>query len=69
MHHWHAPCTAAAAALLQAFLQANVEVVDPGVTASLLASYGRMDDLMHFASYRKVRPQGNCDTEPQCWSS
>ena len=39
----------------QAFLKANVEVVDPGVTASLLASYGRMDDLLHFASYRQAR--------------
>lgn len=41
--------------MLQAFLKANVEVVDAGVTANLLASYGRMDDLMHLASYREVR--------------
>lgn len=39
---------------VQAFLKANVGVVEPGVTASLLASYGRLDDLMHFASYREV---------------
>jgi hypothetical protein len=44
-----------APAPLQAFLKANVEVVDAGVTAHLLASYGRMDDLMHFASYRQVQ--------------
>ena len=56
----HAACTMSknatqpARAPPQAFLKANVEVVDPGVTAHLLASYGRMDDLMHFASYRQV---------------
>lgn len=50
---------------LQAFLKANVEVVDAGVTAHLLASYGRMDDLMHFASYRQVQTQANSGSEPR----
>lgn len=43
----------------QAFLKANVEIVDAGVTANLLASYGRMDDLMHFASYREARGEAS----------
>lgn len=39
---------------MQEFLRDQVEAVDPGVTTHLLASYGRMDDLMHFASCRQV---------------
>ncbi|KAK9814445.1 hypothetical protein WJX72_006013 [[Myrmecia] bisecta] len=37
---------------LRAFLRANVDVLDVNVTISLLAGYGRMDDLMHYATYR-----------------
>ncbi len=64
----HAACNvikhaAQPASAPQAFLKANVEVVDAGVTAHLLASYGRMDDLMHFASYRQVRLQLCCECQ------
>ena len=39
---------------LRAFLKDHVEILDVNVTISLLASYGRMDDLMHYATYRQV---------------
>ena len=39
---------------LRAFLQRNVDVLDVNVTVSLLAGYGRLDDLMEYATYRKV---------------
>ena len=39
---------------LHAFLKRNVDVLDPHVTATLLASYGRMEDLMQYASCRQV---------------
>ena len=39
---------------LRAFLRDHVRVLDVGVTVSLLAGYGRMDDLMHYATYRQV---------------
>ncbi len=51
-------CSLSSRALVQAFLKAHVQIVDPGVTASLLASYGRLDDLMLFASYRQVLALG-----------
>ena len=40
---------------LRTFLKDHVEILDVNVTISLLASYGRMDDLMHYATYRQVR--------------
>ena len=46
---------------LRSFLRDNVRVLDVNVTVSLLASYGRMDDLMHYATYRQAR-QRSCDT-------
>ena len=39
---------------LRAFLKRNVTVLDVNVTVSLLAGYGRLDDLMEYATYRKV---------------
>ena len=39
---------------LRAFLKRNVDVLDVNVTVSLLAGYGRLDDLMDYATYRKV---------------
>lgn len=39
---------------LRAFLKRNVDVLDVNVTVSLLAGYGRLDDLMEYATYRKV---------------
>ncbi len=39
---------------LRDFLKANVEVLDVNVTVSLLAGYGRLDDLLEYATYRKV---------------
>ena len=39
---------------LRAFLKRNVNVLDVNVTVSLLAGYGRLDDLMEYATYRKV---------------
>ena len=39
---------------LRTFLKRNVEVLDVNVTVSLLAGYGRLDDLMEYATYRKV---------------
>ena len=48
---------------LRAFLKRQVDLLDPRTTINLLASYGRLDDLMHYASYRQVRPF--CDSSPQ----
>ena len=39
---------------LRMFLKRNVSVLDVNVTISLLAGYGRMDELMEYATYRKV---------------
>ena len=39
---------------LRVFLKRNVNVLDVNVTVSLLAGYGRLDDLMEYATYRKV---------------
>ena len=39
---------------LRSFLKDHVDILDVNVTISLLASYGRMDDLMHYATYRQV---------------
>ena len=39
---------------LRAFLKRNVDVLDVNVTVSLLAGYGRLDDLMEYATFRKV---------------
>lgn len=39
---------------LRDFLKRHVELLDPRTTINLLASYGRLDDLMHYASYRQV---------------
>ncbi|DBA75172.1 hypothetical protein WJX77_011350 [Trebouxia sp. C0004] len=38
---------------LRAFLKRYVNVLDVNVTVSLLAGYGRLDDLMEYATYRK----------------
>ena len=43
-------------AQLQAFLAKYVNTLDAHTTAHLLASYGRMDDLVHFATCRQVCP-------------
>lgn len=45
---------------LRNFLKRNVDVLDVNVTVSLLAGYGRLDDLMEYASYRKVWPPPIC---------
>lgn len=37
---------------LRTFLQKYVEVLDPGTTIGLLAGYGRLDELMHYARCR-----------------
>lgn len=37
---------------LRAFLQKYVDVLDPGTTVGLLAGYGRLDELMHYARCR-----------------
>jgi hypothetical protein len=39
---------------LRAFLRSQCDSLDPAVTVTLLASYGRLDDLMHYAQYRQV---------------
>ena len=39
---------------LRDFLKDRVELLDVRTTMTLLASYGRLDDLMHYASYRQV---------------
>lgn len=41
-------------AQLRAFLAKYVETLDAHTTSALLASYGRMDDLVHFATCRQV---------------
>ncbi len=41
-----------AVAQLRSFLQKYVEVLDPGTTIGLLAGYGRLDELMHYARCR-----------------
>ncbi|KAI3432414.1 hypothetical protein D9Q98_003968 [Chlorella vulgaris] len=37
---------------LRAFLQRYVDVLDPGTTVGLLAGYGRLDELQHYARCR-----------------
>lgn len=39
---------------LREFLKQRVNILDVRTTINLLASYGRLDDLMHYASYRQV---------------
>jgi hypothetical protein len=39
---------------LRTFLRDHVDILDVNVTIGLLASYGRLDDLMHYATYRQV---------------
>ena len=41
---------------LQEFLKKNIKVLDSRTTTLLLASYGRIDDLVLFASLRQVQP-------------
>ena len=41
---------------LRDFLKAHVAVLDVNVTVNLLASYGRVDDLLHYATCRKALP-------------
>ena len=48
------PVVTALTKRLRSFLAKHVEVLDRQVTVSLLASYGRLDDLMHYASLRQV---------------
>ncbi|BDA49156.1 Vacuolar protein sorting-associated protein 18 homolog [Coccomyxa sp. Obi] len=43
----------ALAEALRGFLHDHVDVLDVNVTIGLLASYGRLDDLMHYATYRQ----------------
>eukprot|EP00884_Botryococcus_braunii_P001644 jgi/Botrbrau1/11480/Bobra.0360s0007.1 len=38
---------------LRSFMKRHCESLDPNVTVSLLASYGRLDDLMHYAQLRQ----------------
>lgn len=45
---------------LRAFLKRNVDVLDVNVTVSLLAGYGRLEDLMEYATYRKVSIAACC---------
>lgn len=45
---------------LRDFLRNHVDVLDVNVTISLLASYGRLDDLMHYATYRQVSHPWDC---------
>ena len=40
---------------LRDFLAKHVRVLDTRITVSLLASYGRLDDLLHYATLREVR--------------
>ncbi|KAK9832068.1 hypothetical protein WJX81_003754 [Elliptochloris bilobata] len=40
-------------ARLRAFLKERVNTLDVGATVHLLASYGRLDDLMHYATFRQ----------------
>ena len=39
---------------LQEFLKKNVKILDSRTTTVLLASYGRIDDLVHFASLQQA---------------
>ena len=58
--HGAGEATAPVAGLVQQlhrFLKQNVDVLDPHVTATLLLSYGRMEDLMQYAFFRQVRPR------------
>ena len=41
---------------LRDFLKAHVAVLDVNVTVNLLASYGRVDDLLHYATCRQALP-------------
>ena len=41
---------------IQEFLKKNIKVLDSRTTTLLLASYGRIDDLVLFASLRQVQP-------------
>lgn len=51
---------------LRTFLKRNVNVLDVNVTVSLLAGYGCLDDLMEYATYRKVghMPSMKLDSSP-----
>ena len=35
-------------------MQDRVNTLDVGATVHLLASYGRLDDLMHYATFRQA---------------
>ena len=50
----HSCCASGAQAVdrLRAFLTKYVEVLDPGTTVGLLAGYGRLDELVHYARAR-----------------
>lgn len=39
---------------LRSFVEAHCDALDPNVTVTLLASYGRLDILMHYAQLRQV---------------
>jgi hypothetical protein len=43
---------AQAASRLRAFIQRYTDVLDPGTTVGLLAGYGRLDELQHYARCR-----------------
>ena len=49
---------------LREFLRQRVELLDVRTTMNLLASYGRLEDLMHYASYRQVRPGSRRPARP-----
>jgi len=46
---------------LRDFLQQRVDILDVKTTITLLASYGRLEDLMHYATCRQV---GVCGPPP-----
>lgn len=48
-------------AQLRAFLGKYVETLDAHTTSALLASYGRMDDLVHFATCRQVTTSASAE--------
>lgn len=50
---------------LRDFLRRHVDLLDPRTTINLLASYGRLDDLMHYASYRQVSQRSAATCNPQ----
>jgi hypothetical protein len=58
---------------LRDFLRDHVDILDVNVTIGLLASYGRLDDLMHYATYRQVRQQRGlqptCGAPASLWHS